>query len=88
MNRITQLMSFVLGGALAFTVLQGVSGCVDGRGVVFGTLDQAGRQELQRFDAAYEPIPTIRATRDNAIISATFTDFSAPITWSRSTTPS
>lgn len=54
MNRITQLMGFVLGGALAFSVLQGVSGCVDGRGVVFSTLDQAGRQELQRFDAAYD----------------------------------
>ncbi|MFC1673560.1 S41 family peptidase [Pseudomonadota bacterium] len=54
MNRITQLMGFVLGGALAFVVLQGVSGCADGRGLVVSTLDQGGFQQLQRFDSAYD----------------------------------
>lgn len=62
MNRATQLISFALGGALAFTLLQSLSACTEGRVAldrvvhVFGAkgLDPSAEQELKRFYATYD----------------------------------
>jgi len=62
MNRITQLMAFALGGALAFTLLQSLSACTEGRASldqvahVFSAkgLDSVAEQELQRFYDTYD----------------------------------
>lgn len=63
MNRLSQLMAFVLGGAMAFGLLQTLSACSDGRVSinqvvrVFGTMtaiDPMGEKELERFYEAYE----------------------------------
>ena len=63
MNRsITQLMAFALGGALAFTLLQSLSACTEGRVAldqvvhVFGVkgLDSSAERELQRFYDTYD----------------------------------
>lgn len=61
MSRISQLTAFALGGALAFTLLQSLSACSDGRVAldqvvqVFGVqgLDARAEQELKRFYVAY-----------------------------------
>lgn len=63
MNRISQLMAFVLGGAMAFGLLQSLSACSDGRVSihqvvrVFGSMtsiDPASEKELERFYDVYE----------------------------------
>jgi len=63
MNRLTQLMAFVVGGAIAFGLLQALSACSDGRVAlhqvvrVFGSMssiDPAGEKELERFFETYE----------------------------------
>jgi len=63
MNRFSQLMAFVLGGVMAFGLLQTLSACSDGRVAidqvvrVFGSMtpaDPEGEKELVRFYKAYE----------------------------------
>lgn len=63
MNRASQLMAFVLGGAMAFALLQMLSACSEGRMSVdnvvrvFGSMtaiDPAGEKELERFYDVYD----------------------------------
>lgn len=62
MNRISQLIAFALGGALAFTLLQSLSACTEGRVALdqvvhaFAAkgLDSGAEQELTRFYATYD----------------------------------
>ena len=62
MNRLSQLMAFALGGALAFTLLQSLSACTEGRVAldqvvhVFGVkgLDSSAERELRRFYDTYD----------------------------------
>jgi len=60
MNRFSQFIAFAVGGALALSMLQGLSACSDGRlylnqvAQVFGAgLDQDAQRELKRFDDAF-----------------------------------
>ena len=63
MNRLTQFMAFLVGGALTFGLLQTLSACSDGRGTIdqvirsFGTmasLDAESEKQLQRVYSAYD----------------------------------
>lgn len=63
MNRLTQLMAFVVGGAMAFGLLQSLSACSEGRVSIsqvvrtFGSMtaiDPADEKELERFYEAYD----------------------------------
>lgn len=77
MNRFSQFMAFVLGGVMAFGLLQTLSACSDGRVAldqvvrVFGsmtTIDPAGEKELERFYEVYETYsnnPTNLRQRDH-----------------------
>ncbi|MBD3660692.1 MAG: hypothetical protein HUJ11_00595, partial [Arenibacter algicola] len=61
MKRVPQLLAFVLGGAIAFTLLQGLSACTEGQVAldrvvrVFGidSLDAQATRELNRFYDTY-----------------------------------
>lgn len=76
MNRISQLMAFVLGGAIAFALLQSLSACTDGDVQldqvvrVFGmeSLDSRAQRELQRYYetfAVYSNDPSDERQRDH-----------------------
>jgi carboxyl-terminal processing protease len=60
MNRFAQLMTFALGGVLAFSMLQSLSACSDGRvsieqvvEVFSAGMDDSAQSELRRFNDAY-----------------------------------
>jgi len=61
MNRFSQLMAFVVGGAIAFSMLQSLSACSDGRVALnqvvqaFGSgMDEKAQAQLRRFNDAFD----------------------------------
>jgi len=61
MNRFTQLMTFALGGVLAFSMLQSLSACSQGRVSIdqvvqafSAGMDRDAQRELNRFNDAYD----------------------------------